>query len=164
MVTFFLLIGMSVYTIDGDSDAFHLYCKNKKVSPPTNNIFRTVIYGLKFLWDEQSFLYRWLIMLQSGDIELNSGPLNIYKEVTQKSNNECNLKFFHVNCQSIVHKKGQPEVMMQDLGINTVYGISETWLKSDNGATFWETTHLKKTTSKLSDPIEKWSVGIKVVE
>ena len=63
-----------------------------KVNPTTNNKFRTVTYGLKYFWDEQSFLYRYLIMLQSGDIELNPGPLNIYKEVTKKfKKNDFNL-------------------------------------------------------------------------
>ena len=66
MVTFLLLlIGISANTRDGDSDAFHLYCKSMKVNPPTNNNFRTVTYGLKYFWDEQCFLYRYLLMLQA---------------------------------------------------------------------------------------------------
>ena len=85
-----------------------------KINPLNKQCFSYSNLRVEIIWDEQSFLYSYLIMLQSGDIELNTGPLNIYKEVTKNlKKNDCKLNIFHVYCQSIVHKKGQLEVMMQ---------------------------------------------------
>ena len=43
-----------------------------------------------------------------------------------------------MNCQSIVLKKKQIENLVGDLGNNTVYGFSETWLKEEDSQSFWE--------------------------
>ena len=80
-----------------------------------------------------------LILLLAGDVELNPGPTYVYKKTTAVfSRNSKKLKFFHVNCQSIVLKKRQIENLVGDLGNNTVYGFSETWLKEEDSQSFWE--------------------------
>ena len=48
------------------------------------------------------------------------------------------LKFFHVTCQSMLHKKAQIESIINDLGENCIYGLTERWLKSFDNKTFWE--------------------------
>ena len=80
-----------------------------------------------------------LILLLAGDVELNPGPPYVYKKTTAVfSGNSKKLKYFHVNCQSIVVKKKQIENLVGDLGNNTVYGFSETWLKEEDSQSFWE--------------------------
>ena len=39
------------------------------------------------------------------------------------------LKFFHVNCQSIMRKRSQLELTPRDIRIKTIYGFTRTWLK-----------------------------------
>ena len=48
------------------------------------------------------------------------------------------LKFFHVNCQSLLHKKAQIASIINDLGENCIYGLTETWLRNCDNETFWE--------------------------
>ena len=59
-------------------------------------------------------------LLLCGDSELNPGPVRNYKDITNVySHYNKKLKFFHVNCQSMV-KKQQVEPIIQDLGNNCV--------------------------------------------
>ena len=89
-------------------------------------------------------------LLLSGDVELNPGPLINFKFLTEQfARNKKQLKFFHVNCQSMLHKKTQVESIISDLGENCIYGFTETWLKKCDDETFWQ---LKKITSKHSEP------------
>ena len=45
-------------------------------------------------------------LLLSGDVELNPGPpINFKFSTEQFARNKKQLKFFHVNCQSMLHKK-----------------------------------------------------------
>ena len=85
-----------------------------------------------------SFLYQ-LFMLRSGDVELNPGPLTIYKYLihyfTEKSTH---LKLFHMNCQSLLKKKHVLQHMMSDLGDNTIFAFSETWLNEIDDEKAWQ--------------------------
>ena len=82
------------------------------------------------------------ILLLAGDIELNPGPVCVYKKTTELfRSNHNKLKYFHVNCHSIVSKKKQVENIIEDLGNNTVYGFCETWLQEGNeeeNEKYWE--------------------------
>ena len=42
-----------------------------------------------------------------------------------------------MNCQSLIKKKTTVHELLNDLGTNTIYGLSETWLKADDDETFW---------------------------
>ena len=67
-------------------------------------------------------------LLKSGDIETNPGPRMVFKFLKQMfSNNDKKLKLFHLNCQSIVKKRETLQQVIDDLGVNTICGISETW-------------------------------------
>ena len=79
-----------------------------------------------------SFLCQ-LFILRSGDVELNPGPLTIYKYLIQYfTENSTHLKIFHMNCQSLVKKKHVLQHMMSDLGDNTILAFSEKWLKEND--------------------------------
>ena len=78
-------------------------------------------------------------LLGSGVIEMNPGPTVNFKKLSQDYlKAPTNTKFFHANCQSIVQKKEQVQIILNGLGDNTVYGLSETWLKESNDQKFWE--------------------------
>ena len=91
-------------------------------------------------------------LLLSGDVELNPGPLDDFKFLTEQfASNEKQLKFLHVICQSMLHKKTQVESINSDLGENCIYGFTETWLKKCDDERFWQMKkdHLKKSQPKV---------------
>ena len=45
---------------------------------------------------------------------------------------------FHVNAQSLIKKRLTLEDITKDLGTNTIYGISETWLKETDDLKLWK--------------------------
>ena len=78
-------------------------------------------------------------LLGSGDIEMNPRSTVNFKKFSQEFlKAPKNTKFFHANCQSIVQKKEQIQIILNGLGDNTVYGLSETWLKESNDQKLWE--------------------------
>ena len=48
-----------------------------------------------------------------------------------------NLKFFHLNAQSLARKRTQLKNLFNDIGENTIFGISETWLSPENDENLW---------------------------
>ena len=48
-----------------------------------------------------------------------------------------NLKFFHLNAQSLARKRTQLKNLFNDIGENTIFGISETWLSPENDVKLW---------------------------
>ena len=112
-------------------------------SCPTHQI-KVKTYGLKqsrtLIAIKNLFIaYMFLILLLAGDIELNPGPVCVYKKTTELfKNNYRKLKFLHVNCHSIVSKKKQIDNLIEDLGNNTVYGFCETWLKEEDSEDYWK--------------------------
>ena len=67
---------------------------------------------------------------QSGDVEKNPGPIETIETVYGICSKNCsNLKFVHLNFQSIIRKRMQMKKFIDDMGENTIIGISETWLK-----------------------------------
>ena len=78
-----------------------------------------------------------LIILRSGDVELNPGPLTIYKYLIQYfTEKSTHLKLFHMNCQSLVRKHALQH-MMKDLGDNTNFAFSQTWLNENDDEKVW---------------------------
>ena len=70
---------------------------------------------------------------------MNTGPTVNFKSLPQKFLKEPkNTKLFHINCQSIVQKKEQTQIILSSLRDNTVYGLFETWLKNSNDQKLWE--------------------------
>ena len=113
--------------------------------PVTNtHKIKVKTYGLKqsrslIAMKNMLITYMFLILLLAGDIQLNPGPVCVYKKTTELfGNSNRKLKFFHVNCHSIVSKKKHIENIIEDLGNNTVYGFCETWLKEEDSEDYWQ--------------------------
>ena len=71
----------------------------------------------------------WLLLLRSGDIETNPGPIKSIKDIFLDCETYSdNLKFLHLNVRSITRKQLQLKSLMNDVGANCIYGLSETWL------------------------------------
>ena len=70
-------------------------------------------------------------LLECGDIESNPGSLVNFKSLSKIFHENGNrIKFFHINAQSLLKKRSTLKEMIQDLGPNSITGISETWLKN----------------------------------
>ena len=90
-------------------------------------------------------------LLCSGDIDMNPGPTVNFKKLSQEFlKAPKDTKFFHINCQSIVQKKEQMQIILSGLGDNTVYGLSETWLKESNDHKLWDYVINKLISSSLA--------------
>ena len=86
---------------------------------------------------DSSFLFV-LLLTQSGDVEKNPGPIETIETVYGICSKNCaNLKFFHFNFQSNIRKRMQLKNFLDDMGENTIIGISETWLKKEDGDNLW---------------------------
>ena len=48
------------------------------------------------------------------------------------------MKIYHVNAQSLIKKRLTLEDITKDLCTNTIYGISETWLKETDDLKLWK--------------------------
>ena len=82
--------------------------------------------------------YLFRLIYLSGDIERNPGPFTSYEnmlEIIKKHEN--NLKYFHLNTQSIIRKRTQLKNLMHDCGLNTIFAISETWLNDKDDSLLW---------------------------
>ena len=70
-----------------------------------------------------------LLLLLSGDIESNPGPVMTYTQTLRIiQNKENHLKYVHLNFQDIRRKQNGLKNLSNDLGLNTVLAITETWL------------------------------------
>ena len=79
-----------------------------------------------------------LLLTQSGDVEKNPGPIETIETVYGICSKNCaNLKFVHLNFQSIIRKRMQLKKFLDDMGENTIIGISETWLKKEDSDNLW---------------------------
>ena len=80
------------------------------------------------------------IMIQCGDVEENPGPVLKYAECvkTVGASFKNNVKIFSLNCRSIVGQNSTLKQLMDDLGKNTIFGFTETWLKMNDDIRFWE--------------------------
>ena len=78
-------------------------------------------------------------LLRAGDIESNQWPQIIYKLLTQLFvKNKRKLKFVHINCQSLHKNRDTLNELLLDLGENTLYEVTETWLGRLDEAKIWE--------------------------
>ena len=79
-----------------------------------------------------------LLLTQSGDVEKNPGPIETIETVYGICSINCaNLKFVHLNFQSIIRKRMQLKKFLDDMGKNTIIGISETWFKKEDSVNLW---------------------------
>ena len=70
-------------------------------------------------------------MLIHGDIERNPRPLKTLSSIHTKCKKwPMQMKIVHANCQSIQKKHLQLKNLLNDLGPNCIYGLTETWLTS----------------------------------
>ena len=80
-----------------------------------------------------------LLLILSGDIEKNPGPVSIYTDVLKHiKQTEDQLKFINLNCRSLNRKRGDLKVFFKDFGHNTIIDLTETWLSSENDSKLWE--------------------------
>ena len=88
--------------------------------------------GLFFL------LYVHILMLIHGDVERNPGPLETLNSIHTKCKKwPMQLKIVHANCQSIQKKQLQLKSLLNDIGPNCIYGLTETWLTSIDSNSFY---------------------------
>ena len=67
-------------------------------------------------------LYFWLYIT-------NPGPIKSIKDIFLDCETYSdNLKFLHLNVRSITRKQLQLKSLLNDVGANCIYGLSETWL------------------------------------
>ena len=80
------------------------------------------------------------IMIQCGDVEQNPGPVLNYAECvkTVGASFKNNVTIFSINCRSIVGQNSTLKQLVDDLGKNTIFGFTETWLKMNDDIRFWE--------------------------
>lgn len=76
-------------------------------------------------------------LLLCGDIHPNPGPTISYDECTQKVRSSKCLKYLLCNCRSVLRKRNLLNGMCNDLGSETIYGITETWLKPTDDQKLW---------------------------
>ena len=112
-------------------------------APTFQNIFLNFpVKRLSFKWPVKViglYLIIFKRLLCSGDIEMNPGPTVYFEKLSQKFlKAPKNTKFFHINCQSIAQKKEQIKLILNELGDNTICGLSETWLKESTDQKLWE--------------------------
>ena len=79
------------------------------------------------------------LLYLSGDVEKNPGPVVTYNDLYKRAScYQNNLKLFHCNAQSIAGQYSLVKYLINDLGNNTVFGFSETWLSSKHPSSFWK--------------------------
>ena len=79
-----------------------------------------------------------LLLLRSGDVEINPGPMISYDCLLNLySKSKENLKMITINGQSIVKKHDEISNMLNTLGNTTILGLTEIWLTSENDAKVW---------------------------
>ena len=84
------------------------------------------------------FFFFALLLSQSGDVEINPGSYETVETVYGICSKNCaNLKFVNLNFQSIIRKRMQLKKFLDDMGKNTIIGISETWLKEEDSGNLW---------------------------
>ena len=75
-------------------------------------------------------------LLRSGDIEVNPGLQKTFARIPKSTEDyqifPCQLQKYRTE------KKEQIQIILNGLGDNTVYGLSETWLKESNDQKLWE--------------------------
>ena len=112
-----------------------------------------------------NMFFQWKLSL-SGDIEINPGPLINFKYLTTlfKKNNR-SLKFFHLNAQSLLKKRSTLENLINDLGANTIFGFSESWLKTSDDKKLWQInpTHFKTFRTDREAPNRENGGGVMLI-
>ena len=80
-----------------------------------------------------------LLLLLSGDIERNPGPVMTCTQTLRIIQNKENyLKYVHLNFQDIRKKQNGLKKLSNDLGLNTVLAITETWLTEKDEYKTWD--------------------------
>ena len=73
------------------------------------------------------------------DIEKNPGPASNYTDVLKHvKQTEDQLKFKNLICRSLNCQRGDLKILLGDSGHNTIIGLPETWLSSENDSKLWE--------------------------
>ena len=102
----------------------------------------------------------------SGDVETNPGPQVNFKSLTKLfQNNNKYLKIFLVNAQNLIKKRLTLEDITKDLGTNTIYGISETWLKETDDLELWKNNpnNFKTFRADRDTPTEECGGGVMLI-
>ena len=84
--------------------------------------------------------YFLLLLYYSGGIELNPDPYEKYSDFFQKCVRDYpkNLKILHLNCRSLKTKSIELKHLVNDIGLNCIYGFTETWLNTFSNPTLFE--------------------------
>ena len=80
-----------------------------------------------------------LLILLSGDIERNPGPVMTYTQILRILQSKENyLIYAHLNFQDNRRKQNGLKNLSNDLGLNTVLAITETWLTKKDEFKTWD--------------------------
>ena len=80
-----------------------------------------------------------LLILLTGDIERNPGPVMTYTQILRILQSKENyLKYAHLNFQDIPRKENGLRNLSNDLGLNTALAITETWLTKKDEFKTWD--------------------------
>ena len=80
-----------------------------------------------------------LLILLSGDIERNPAPVMTYTQILRILQSKENyLKYAHLNFQDIRREQNGLKNLSNDLGLNKVLAITETWLTKKDESETWD--------------------------
>ena len=94
------------------------------------SIESSLVLNYLFFW--LCFNSIWQLLLRSGNIETNPGAFKSIKDIFLDCETFSDkLKFLHSKVRSITRKQLQLKNLMNDVGANCIYGLSETWLDTN---------------------------------
>ena len=81
----------------------------------------------------------WYLLLKSGDIEINPGPILPYALMMKELELfDSRIKILHQNARSLAGQHLLLKELIQDIGHNCIYAFSETWLSQNHPQEFWQ--------------------------
>ena len=80
----------------------------------------------------------WYLLLKSGNIEINPGPVLPYALMIKKFKLfDSRIKTLHQNARNSAGQHLLLKELIQDIGYNCIYAFSEAWLSQNHPREFW---------------------------
>ena len=80
----------------------------------------------------------WYLLLTSGDIEINPGPIVPYEPMMKELKLfDSRIKILHQNARSLAGQHLLLKELIEDIGYNCIFAFSETWLSQNHPEEFW---------------------------
>ena len=135
-----LIVILCVLLISSDSfsDFFYSFPYASRIpsfkgSSNSKQCALTSIFNLSFF-----LVVIWYLLLKSGDIETNPGPVLPLALMMKKLKlSDSRIKILHQNARSLAGQHLLLKKLIQDIGYNCIYAFSETWLSQNHPEQFW---------------------------